>query len=118
LAITPSPDPHVLGLCCEVFQRLVHGGAYAAAATLEPAITRQLTHAPEILSAELAYVLGILALNHAADPAEACGWFSRAAQLAAPGSPLNDLAVAHARRAEAAAGIQGAGIGADPRTSK
>ncbi|WP_296700913.1 class I SAM-dependent methyltransferase [Thiocapsa sp. UBA6158] len=118
LAITHSPDPHVLGLCCEVFQRLVHGGAYAAAATLEPAITGPLIRAPEVLSAELAYVLGILALNHAADPAEAFGWFSRAAQLTSPESPLHDLALSHARRAEAAAGIEGGDIGADPRTSK
>ncbi|QVL50941.1 MAG: class I SAM-dependent methyltransferase [Thiocapsa sp.] len=118
LAITHSPDPHVLGLCREVFQRLVHGGAYAAAATLEPTITRQLSLAPEMLSAELAYVLGILALNHAAAPADAFGWFSRAVQLAPTGSPLNDLALSHARRAEAAAGIKGNGIGADPRTSK
>ncbi|WP_373508040.1 methyltransferase domain-containing protein [Thiocapsa sp.] len=118
LAVTPSPAPHVLGLCCEVFRRLVHGGAYAAAAELEPAISRQLIRAPEMLSAELAFVLGILALNHAADLAEAFGWFSRAAQLTSPESPLHDLALSHARRAEAAAGIEGGDIDADPRTSK
>ncbi|RKT43033.1 class I SAM-dependent methyltransferase [Thiocapsa rosea] len=118
LAVTPSSAPHVLGLCCEVFQRLVHSGAYTAAATLEPAIARQLTLAPEMLTGELAFVLGILALNHAADPAEAFGWFSRAAQLTSPESPLNDLAISHARLAAAAAGIEGAGIGADPSRSK
>ncbi len=118
LAVTKSPAPHVLGLCCEVFQRLVHGGAYTAAATLEPAIARQLTLAHEMVTGELAFVLGILALNHAADPAEAFGWFSRAAQLTTPESPLNDLALSHARLAEAAAGIEGGDIGADTRTSK
>ncbi|HSO82954.1 class I SAM-dependent methyltransferase [Thiocapsa sp.] len=113
LAVTPSPAPHVFGLCCEAFQRLVHGGAYASASTLKPAITRQLNLAPELVTGELAFVLGILALNHAADPAEAFGWFSRAAQLTSPESSLNTLALSHARLAEAAAGI-----GADPRTSK
>jgi SAM-dependent methyltransferase len=118
LALTPSPAPHVLGLCCEAFQRLVHGGAYASASTLKPAIARQLTLAPELVTGELAFVLGILALNHAADPTEAFGWFSQAARLTSPESSLNNLALSHARLAEAAAGIEGADIGADPRTSE
>lgn len=118
MAVTPSPAPHVLGLCIEVFQRLVNGGAYASASTLEPAIARQLTLAPEMLTGELAFVLGILALNHAADPTEAFGWFSQAAQLTSPESSLNNLAFSHARLAAAAAGIEGGDIGADPRTSK
>jgi hypothetical protein len=116
LTASASPAPQLFGLCCEVFKRLIHGGAYAEAATLEPAITDRLSLAPERLSAELAFVLGILALNHAAAPIDAFGWFSRAAQLAPPEHPLNDLALLHARRARAAAGIEDAGIGSESRT--
>ncbi|UHD14784.1 class I SAM-dependent methyltransferase [Thiocapsa bogorovii] len=118
LAATPSPSAQLFGLCCEVFQRLIHGGAYAEAATLEPAITDRLSLAPEMLSAELAFVLGILALNHAAGPVDAFGWFSQAAQLAPPEHPLKELALLHARRARAAAGIEDAGIGSESRTSE
>ncbi len=110
-----SPAPQLLGICCEVFQRLIHSGAYAEAEMLEPAITGQLSRAPEMLSAELAFVLGILALNHAAVPADAAAWFSQAARLAPPQHPLNELALVHARRAAEAAGIENISIGADPR---
>ncbi|WP_296696939.1 class I SAM-dependent methyltransferase [Thiocapsa sp. UBA6158] len=113
LAVDASPAPQLFGLCCEVFQRLIHGAFYAEAARLEPVITRHLRHAPEMLSAELAFVLGIFALNHALSPADALGWFAQAAQLTPPEHPLNELALSHARRAEAAVGM-----GAESRTSK
>jgi SAM-dependent methyltransferase len=118
LAANASPAPQLFGLCCEVFQRLIHGGAYGEAATLEPAITGRLRLAPETLSADLAFVLGILALNHAAAPADAAAWFSQAARLVPPEHPLNALALAHASQAEAAAGTEAAGICAESRTSE
>lgn len=72
----------------EVFQRLVHAGAYREAEQLEPLVLHQLAASPTELTAPLAFTMGILALNYVGDCATAHGWFVQAAQLAGPGSKL------------------------------
>ena len=77
-----------LAITAEVFQRLVHAGAYREAAQLEPLLLTHLTASPRDLTDRLAFTLGILALNYAGDRAAAHGWFVQAAQLAGPGGEL------------------------------
>ena len=76
----------------EVFQRLVHAGAYREAAQLEPLVLDHLSASPLDLTANLALTLGILALNLKGDHAVAHGWLLRASQLAPTGSDLTLLA--------------------------
>ena len=72
----------------EVFQRLVHAGAYREAAQLEPLVLTPLAASPTELTDTLAFTLGILALNFTGDHAAAHRWFVQAVQLATPGSEL------------------------------
>ncbi len=77
-----------LTINAEIFQRLVHAGAYREAAQLEPLVLTPLATLPAELTDTLAFTLGILALNFAGDHAAAHCWFVQVAQLAAPGSEL------------------------------
>lgn len=77
-----------LTINAEIFQRLVHAGAYREAAQLEPLVLTPLTTLPAELTDTLAFTLGILALNFTGDHVAAHRWFVQAAQLAPHGSEL------------------------------
>ena len=85
----------------EVFQRLVHAGAYREAEQLEPLVLHPLAASPTELTAPLAFTLGILALNLKADHTAAHGWFLRATQLSPIGTDLALLASQLAHRTSA-----------------
>jgi uncharacterized protein HemY len=57
----------------------------------------RLVEEPADITPNLAFTLGILALNHAANPSEARAWFTCAAHLAAAGSEIAILARRHAQ---------------------
>jgi SAM-dependent methyltransferase len=74
--------------CLEVFQRMVHAGFYDFAAQLEPAILARIAERPADITANLAFTLGILALNHAGNVHAAQKWFHWTVDLAPAGSEL------------------------------
>ena len=74
--------------CLEVFQRMVHAGLYDFAAQLEPAVFARIAERPADITANLAFTLGILALNHAGNSHEARKWFHWTVGLAPAESEL------------------------------
>ncbi|MBK1644916.1 hypothetical protein CKO25_09685 [Thiocapsa imhoffii] len=120
LASSQSPSAPALGLCREVFQRLVHGGSYKAAARLEPALKRALIDEPELGTPDLHLALGLFLLNYEADPQRALHDLERAAAMAAPRTPAAELAVFHIGVANSQLGLEsemleGPGAEANPR---
>ena len=83
-----NSTPEQMAISAEVFQRLVHAGAYREAEQLESLVLDQLAASSLELTANLAFTLAILALNLRADHTAAHRWFRRASQLAPTGSDL------------------------------
>lgn len=97
-------------LGAEVFQRLVHAGAYQEAEQLESPLLARLATAPARLTDKLAFTLGVLALNKKGDYAAAHGWFIQAMRLATPGSELAYQARQLAERTVSDGATLGSGV--------